>query len=794
MPNIFGTILNIGINDEIANEITQNYPNNLWIYEIYRKFIILYSEIIMGLDREIFKNIIFEYKNQIRKDENKNVVGKIDNLNNFTLNDYKEIIKRYKKFYEETLDEKIVEDPYEQLYQCIKTFYDYYNSPKIKSYKKENKITTDSGIALVIQEMVFGNLNENSMVGNVVSRDPVTGSNILTGEYCIKAQGDELIYGNENSLEIKKLKKNIPPIFKQLEKYIKLIENHFKDMVQVEFTVEDGRLYILQSRSAQKSAVAHVKVIWDMFKEGIYDEKDVILRINLEKLSQILFNRVNISEDIDIITKGLNASPGAICGNVLLDTKEIDNWIKNNKKVILLKNELRPEDIEALKKSDGLITVHGGKTSFGAIVARSIGKPAICAASKIKINLENKTFYIGNRKFYEGDILTIDGGSGIIIKGQSALSEGIITNELLEILKLADKYNDIHIKINADSVEWVKKSLIYGVDGIGLCRIEHLFNQEIVKKLIMARSSEERLNVLNGLKPVFKDLFKQLFFLMDGKSVSIRLLDLSFYELLPEIENLQSEILILRYKLKMGEQVKKILKEKENLYSYFDEIIDKNPILGLRGCRIHFKWPEIDNIICEAIFEATAELKLEGHNPQPEIIIPLITFEEELRIIKNDIETIAKKVQKEKSCLFEYKLGALMEVPRSCLISNKIAQYVDIFAFGTNDLTSMVLGISRIDAEEKFLNKYIEKEIVKSNPFEKIDEEGSGSLIKFAMEQGRKIKPQLIVGIVGEHAGNVNSIQFISKLKPNYISCPPLQVPIIKIAVAQAKLKEIFNL
>ncbi|MHA1299779.1 MAG: putative PEP-binding protein [Candidatus Helarchaeota archaeon] len=811
MPGMMGSILNIGINEEIAEKMSKTLKNKIAAYEIYRKLILLYADIVMGLDREIFENIFNEYieKKKGASEENNNKKNKEGNKkiskehnssekynkeqlkkakSNLTIQDYRNIINEYKRFYKEIIGENFSEDPYEQLYSSIKALFELYDSPKIKNFRKANKIP-QVGIALIVQKMVFGNIDESSMTGRAVSRDPVTGTNKITGEYCINAQGDEIFFGKKRCFEIKRLKKVNSNIYNLLKNYLKKTEQYFKDMQQFEFTVESGNLYILQTRAANRSAVAHVKVIMDMLHEKIYNEKEAILRIDTKKLQQLLFKQIDPSIKHNTITRGLDASPGAVSGHVVFSAEDVEEWVRNGKKVLLLKDELKSDDIHALTLAEGLITVHGGKTSFGAIVARSIGKPAVCGANKIKIDIGNKIFKVGNRKFYEGDLITIDGGTGLIIKGQGILVENDLKKEVFELLELADQHKDLKIKINADTAELATKSLHYGIDGVGLCRIEHIFLSSIAKKIIMARSSEERLKALGELKPILKDLFKQIFIAMEGKPVAIRLLDMPLYELIPDIQELKTEISILKYKLKNGFPVKRLLKEKEMLYSYYDDILERNPLLGLRGCRLHFKWPEIDYIVCEAIFESTIETIMDGYAVKPEIVIPLVSYVEELKIIKNDINQIAQKIKEEKNFDFEYKLGVLIEVPRCALIADKLAPHVDFFSFGTNDLTSMVLGISRIDGEEKFLNKYIKKDIININPFETIDEIGPGFLIKYAIEKGKKANPNIEINIVGEHAGNPNSIKFFHKLNVDYVSCAPLQVPIIKIAAAQAKLK-----
>lgn len=792
MPGMMDTVLNVGMNDHNLNILIKNTNNEQFVLDTYRRFIQMYSDIVMGIDKELFDDIISEVK---KKNKNNNGTKlsqsepEKESFYDLTIEMLREVIESYKNLYREILGEEFPQDPKTQLYKCIEAVFNSFNRPRAKYFRQLHKIPDDIGTAVNIQEMVFGNFNNNSMTGTAVSRDPITGENKITGEYLINAQGEDVLNGIVTPKKLETMKKEMPNIYKDLTSYIKKLENHFKNPQEIEFTVQDGKIYLLQTRTTNCSASADLKITIDMLNEGLINKDEAILRIDPNKISQLLFKRIDRTEKCDIIAKGIAASPGAVTGRIVFNSDDAERSAKAGKKVILVTSELRTDDFHGLIAAEGMLSLRGGKTSHVAVVARGLGKPLVCGVEDLTIDIENKILSYKSKKFYENNLITIDGSIGLIVAGQCSLIEPESNADLTKLLAMIEDLPTIKIRANADTPQMAHEALKYGATGIGLCRTEHLFSSALILELMKARSYEERKKILEKVKPIQKENFKKIFEIMNGLPVVIRLFDPPISKYLPDISLIRSDLALLKNRLRNGEPVRKQLKETEEILMLIQGQLEANPDLGLRGCRIDIKWPEINQTICYALFEAASEVIQEGKSVKPEILIPLVSFISELKFLKESICNIANKVAKKYGVILQYKIGNIIETPRCALNADEFAQISDFLSFGTNDLTQMTLGFSRDDTEGKFLTKYIERGIIKSNPFEIIDEEGPGKLILLATEKARKVKPSIELGISGEHGGNPESIDFFYKIGLDYSSCSPYRIPAARIAAAQSYIK-----
>ncbi|MHA1728828.1 MAG: pyruvate, phosphate dikinase [Promethearchaeota archaeon] len=785
MPGMLDSCLNVGLNEKNLIGL-KNKKNEKFALDTYRRFIQIFSDIVIGIDESEFNQIY----NSIKKRVSDNAI-----YADLSTGHFQEIINQYKKLYRETIGEDFPTNPKQQLYSTIKAVFNSWNRPRAKYYRKINNIP-NYGTAVIIQEMVFGNLDNNSMTGVAFTRDPSTGAKKYMGEYLIKSQGDDVNSSVYIPTKLFKMETEYPKIFVQLVKLMKRLENHFKDMQGIEFTVQNGKLYALQTRAGKRTPMASVKIAVDMMKEGLINREETIQLVNPSKLIHFLFKRVDEENDTQLISTGTNASPGAITGKIVFNADTAKDWTNKGENVILCRPHIRTNDIHGIIAAKGILTVFGGKTSPVIITARSMGKPAVCGANDIFMDIEKNLFWVeGNSQiYYEGDLITIDGSSGYVYKGSPNLIEPNITAEFKELLKIADEIRVLGVRANAETSFDLKKAVEFGAEGIGLCRTEHMFMSPerlpIMREMIVARSSEERREALLKIRPMQKEDFKNIFRIMDGKPVTVRLLDPPLYEFLPDIKEVYSDVQLLRYRKYLGEDINKTLKEKEELLVLVDSFFESNLMLGLRGCRLGIIWPEIYDMQIEALIEAACELKRENIKVIPEIMIPLVSYVNEFKIIRKRLSQIADGVKlKYKIGELKYKIGVLIEVPRVALDAEAIAEESDFFSFGSNDLTQMSLAFSRNDAEHKFLLKYLEKGILEENPFEVIDIKGVGRLIKLAIEGGRKTKQNLECGICGEHGGEPKSIEFCHQVDLDYISCSSFQVPTARLAAAQAQLK-----
>ena len=793
MPGMMDTVLNLGLNDHTSIGIASQTENPRFAYDSYRRFIQMFGDVVMGIGDEKFERILNRYK---RMKGRKAVDTDLEVI------DLQKIIADYKALYEKQIGENFPQDPLDQLFLSIDAVFKSWNNRRAITYRKINSIP-NYGTAVNIQAMVFGNKGWNSATGVAFSRDPSNGDNIPFGEWLANAQGEDVVAGIRTPKKLIEMKEEFPKIYDELIKTMKKLETHYKDMQDIEFTIEDGLLYILQTRNGKRTPSAGVKIAVDMFKEGLMDKEQAIMSIDPKKISKLLFKSIDENSIIHVLAHGISASPGAVSGIAIFDadtTEKLANEGEEGQQIILVRPMTKPEDVHGLYASSGVLTQFGGKTSHAAVVARGMGKPAVVGAQDIEINAEKREFYVGETIVREGDYLTIDGTTGRIIEGKVPLVEPEIKDEFLELLEMADDVKRLGIRANADTPDDAKKALEFGAEGIGLCRTEHMFmapeRLPVVQAMIMARTMEDRQDALNKLLPMQRGDFYEIFKIMEGKPVTIRLLDPPLHEFLPEL----AHVLLESQELKMTNALSRSLlnvtpldkeiTEKNKVISLIRSLSEENPMMGLRGCRIGIVWPEINEMQVRAIFEAACLLKDEGRDVIPEVMIPLVGMISELKLVKDQLVKTAEEIIRKFSVELNYRFGTMIEIPRAALTADKIATEAEFFSFGTNDLTQMTYGFSRDDAESKFIPIYLNKDVLKDNPFEILDQEGVGKLMKLAIKLGRKARPELKCGICGEHGGEPSSIEFSHKIGLNYVSCSPFRIPVARIAAAQAVLKE----
>jgi pyruvate,orthophosphate dikinase len=790
MPGMMDTVLNLGLNEQSVVGLANMTNNQRFAYDSYRRFIQMFGDVVMGLDVDKFERILEGYKRRI---------GKHAQDTDLTVADLQKLISDYKQFYKEAIGDDFPQDPKKQLFMAIEAVFKSWNNKRAITYRKINDIP-NYGTAVNIQAMVFGNKGFNSATGVAFSRDPGNGEKQKFGEYLANAQGEDVVAGIRTPKILDDMKGEFPEIYEQLVNTIDILEKHYKDMQDIEFTIEDKKLYILQTRDGKRTPLAAVKIAVDLVKEGLITKEEAILRIDAKSLSNLLFKSIDENSYFQVLAHGIAASPGAVYGLAIFDADTAEKIAnEENTEVILVRPQTKPEDIHGLYAAKGVLTQFGGKTSHAAVVARGMGKPAIVGAADIHINIENREFTVGDVVIREGDMITIDGTKGLVIAGKVPLIEPHIKGEFRELLDLANEIKFLGVKANADTPIDAQRALEFGADGIGLCRTEHMFMAQdrlpVVQKMILARTMEDRQDALNKLLPMQKSDFYEIFKVMEGKPVTIRLLDPPLHEFLPELNEILMESMTFKITNNLTRQLLNItpldaeITERSKMVSLIRSISETNPMMGLRGCRLGITWPEINEMQVRAIFEAACLLKKEGVDVIPEIMIPLVGVVEELIEVKSQLQKVAEGIIKENKCTINYKFGTMIEVPRAALIAGDIAKYADFFSFGTNDMTQMTYGYSRDDAEGKFIPVYLSKGILKRNPFEVLDREGVGQLIEMAVKNGKSSNPNLECGICGEHGGEPSSIEIVHNLGIDYVSCSPFRIPIARVAAAQAQLK-----
>ena len=776
MPGMMDTILNLGLNDISVEGLAKKTGNERFAYDSYRRFIQMYSDVVMEVNKSFFEKIIDEVKKE------KNITYDTE----LTVEDLKELVKRFKKVYSDHMHgEEFPQDPKEQLIGAVEAVFRSWNNKRAIVYRRMNDIPGDWGTAVNVQSMVFGNMGENSGTGVAFTRDPATGKKGIYGEYLINAQGEDVVAGVRTPEPITKLQEDMPECYNEFIHIADSLEKHYRDMQDMEFTIEEGKLYILQTRNGKRTAKAAIKIACDLIDENMITEKEALLRIDAKSLDQLLhptFNDEALKEGIEI-GEALPASPGAATGKVVFTALDAKKQGKGGKgeRVVLVRLETTPEDIEGMTASQGILTGRGGRTSHAAVVARGMGTCCVAGCTQMSINEEEKYFTLGGYTFHEGDYISIDGNTGKIYKGDIKTEEATVSGDFGRIMSLADKYRTLGIRTNADNPKDTKKAIELGAEGIGLCRTEHMFFEEDripkIRKMILSETSEERTKALNELIPFQKGDFKDMYKELKGMPMTVRYLDPPLHEFLPSEEE---EIISLAKEMNVTV---------EHLKNKIAELHEFNPMMGHRGCRLDVTYPEIAKMQTRALIEAAIEVnEEEGYNITPEIMIPLVGEEKELKFVKDIVVEIAEEVKKEKNSNIKYHIGTMIEVPRAALLADEIAKEAEFFSFGTNDLTQLTFGFSRDDAG-KFLDSYYQNQIYEIDPFAKLDQKGVGKLVEMAVEKGKSTRSDIKLGICGEHGGEPSSIEFFHKVGLDYVSCSPYRVPIARLAAAQAAIK-----
>ena len=776
MPGMMDTILNLGLNDQAVEGFASKTNNPRFAYDSYRRFIQMYSDVVMEVPKSYFEKIIDKVK------EEKGIHYDTE----LTVEDLKELVVRFKEVYKNAMNgEEFPQNPIEQLMGAVKAVFRSWDNPRAIVYRRMNDIPGDWGTAVNIQSMVFGNKGETSGTGVAFTRNPSTGEKGIFGEYLINAQGEDVVAGVRTPQPITKLEEEMPECYKEFMELAQKLENHYRDMQDMEFTIEEGKLYFLQTRNGKRTAPAAIKIACDLVDEGMITEEEAVLRIEAKSLDQLLhpmFDGESLKNG-EVIGSALPASPGAAAGKVVFTAetaKKLGNG-GNGERVILVRLETTPEDIEGMVAAQGILTVRGGMTSHAAVVARGMGTCCVSGCGEIKINEEEKYFELGGYTFHEGDYISLDGTTGKIYKGDIKTVEATVTGDFGRIMAWADKYRTLGVRTNADNPRDTKKAIELGAEGIGLCRTEHMFFDEEripkIRKMILSETVEGRVEALNALIPFQKGDFKAMYKELKGLPMTVRYLDPPLHEFLPTLEE---DIIALANDMNVTV---------EHLKNKIDELHEFNPMMGHRGCRLAVTYPEIARMQTRALMEAAIEVHEEdGYDITVEIMIPLVGEVKELKFVKDVVVETAELVKKEKHSDIKYHIGTMIEIPRAAITADKIAEEAEFFSFGTNDLTQMTFGFSRDDAG-KFLDSYYQNKIYESDPFAKIDFEGVGELIKMAVNKGRQTRPDIKLGICGEHGGDPASVEFCHNVGLTYVSCSPFRVPIARLAAAQAAIK-----
>ena len=776
MPGMMDTILNLGLNDEAVEGFAKKTNNPRFAYDSYRRFIQMYSDVVMEVNKSFFEKIIDELKEElgVHYDTELNV------------DDLKELVKRFKKVYSDHMNgEEFPQDAREQLMGAVKAVFRSWDNPRAIVYRRMNDIPGDWGTAVNVQAMVFGNMGDTSGTGVAFTRNPSTGEKGIYGEYLINAQGEDVVAGVRTPQPITKLAEDLPECYEEFIKIATKLENHYKDMQDMEFTIQEGKLYFLQTRNGKRTAQAAINIACDLVDEGMITPEEAILRIDAKSLDQLLhpmFDKDELAKG-EVIGSALPASPGAAAGKIYFNAEDAKNAGKGGRgeRVILVRLETTPEDIEGMVASQGVLTVRGGMTSHAAVVARGMGTCCVSGCGEIKINEEKKEFTLGNYTFHEGDYISLDGSTGKIYKGDIKTVPASVTGNFGRIMAWADENRRLKVRTNADNPRDTKKAVELGAEGIGLCRTEHMFFEEDripkIRKMILSETVEDREEALNELIPFQKGDFKAMYKVLNGLPMTVRYLDPPLHEFLPTEEE---DIIALAKDMNVS--VEKLKEKISDLHEF-------NPMMGHRGCRLAVTYPEIAKMQTRALMEAAIEVsEEEGIEIVPEIMIPLVGEEKELKFVKDIVVETAELVKKEKNSDMQYHIGTMIEIPRAALTADAIAKEAEFFSFGTNDLTQMTFGFSRDDAG-KFLDSYYQNKIYESDPFAKLDQTGVGQLVEMAVEKGRKTRPNIKLGICGEHGGEPSSIEFCNRIGLDYVSCSPFRVPIARLAAAQAALK-----
>ncbi len=812
MPGMMDTVLNLGLTPDAVAVLIKKTGNERFVWDAYRRFITMFGDVVMGVERHYFEEILDKYKKKTR----------VKSDTELTSDQLKKIVEEFKAIYKKKTLENFPTDPKVQLQKAIDAVFTSWNNPRAVKYRQLYEIKGLLGTAVNIQAMVFGNMGNHSGTGVCFTRNPSTGENKFYGEFLINAQGEDVVAGIRTPEPIANLEKEMSEVYKQLVTYKNILENHFKDVQDIEFTIQESRLFILQTRTGKRTAKAAIKFAVDMTRDGLIDKKTAISRIDPNQLDQLLHPTFDPKAKKEIIANGLPASPGAATGKVVFSAEDAEKLAEKKEKVILVRKETSPEDIGGMHASKGVLTTRGGMTSHAAVVARGMGKCCVAGCGALNVDYKSQTFTVNGKVIKKGDYISIDGSTGEVMLGQVSTIEPGLSGDFATLMEWADEVRKLKVRTNADTPTDAKKARELGAEGIGLCRTEHMFFGEhridSVRQMILSAPDVKSLkakiaalekelakaaknkaialkkelmqvrqelkepltsytSALKKLLPMQRRDFEQIFTTMNELPVTIRLLDPPLHEFLPQEEYNQKE---------MAKQMKISLKEVQDKVSALHEL---NPMLGHRGCRLGVTYPEIYDMQVQAIIEAACNVKKKGVSVYPEIMLPIVSTEQEFSILKDDIHRIAKDVMQKKGMQVEYMVGTMIEIPRAALIADKIAKHAEFFSFGTNDLTQMTFGFSRDDVGS-FVPEYLEKGILEKDPFQVLDQEGTGQLVEIGIKKGRSARPELKVGICGEHGGNPQTILFCHKVGMNYVSCSPFRVPIARLAAAQASLQQ----
>ena len=773
MPGMMDTILNLGLNEEVVEVLAKKSNNPRWAWDCYRRFIQMYSDVVMEVGKKYFEELIDEMKAK------KKVKQDVE----LTADDLKELANQFKAEYKSKIGKDFPSDPKEQLMGAIKAVFRSWDNPRANVYRRDNDIPYSWGTAVNVQSMAFGNMGDDCGTGVAFTRDPATGEKGLFGEFLTNAQGEDVVAGVRTPMKIAEMEQKFPEAFKQFKEVCNTLEKHYRDMQDMEFTVEHGKLYMLQTRNGKRTARAALKIACDLVDEGMRTEEEAVLMIDPRNLDTLLHPQFDAKalKDAKPIGKGLGASPGAACGEIVFTAEDAEKWKAKKKKCVLVRLETSPEDITGMKAAQGILTVRGGMTSHAAVVARGMGSCCVSGCGDIKIDEVNKKFELGGKVFKEGDVISIDGTTGNIYDGEIKTVDATIAGEFGRVMAWADKYRTLGVRTNADTPKDTAKAVELGAEGIGLCRTEHMFFDEErifnLRRMILSETVEDREKYLNLLIPYQKSDFKAMYKALEGRPMTVRYIDPPLHEFAPKTEKEMKDLAEA-----MGMTLEHIKEVCEDLHEF-------NPMMGHRGCRLAVTYPEIAKMQTRALMEAAIEVsKEEKINIVPEIMIPLVGEKKELKFVKDIVIETAEEVKKKMNSDITYHIGTMIEIPRAALLADEIAEEAEFFSFGTNDLTQMTFGFSRDDAG-KFLGSYYANKIYEQDPFAKLDQHGVGKLVKMAVELGKKTRPEIKLGICGEHGGDPQSVEFCHNIGLSYVSCSPFRVPIARLAAAQAAIK-----
>ena len=777
MPGMMDTVLNLGMNDEVAKHLSEVSSNKRFVYDSYRRFIMMFADVVKGYSKNSFERVLDSYK------EDKGVKFDTD----LDEEDMYNVTLKFKSIYKELSRSDFPQDPKEQLIEAVTAVFRSWNNERAIIYRRMNDIPSSWGTAVNVQEMVYGNMGDDCGTGVAFTRNPATGENKLYGEYLINAQGEDVVAGVRTPEDISTLKEKMPHVYEEFVKTTEILENHYRDMQDMEFTIENGKLFMLQTRNGKRTAEAALRIAVEMVEEGKITKEEALMKVEPKALDQLLHKTFDSEalKEATVIATGLAASPGAGAGEIYFNADDVTKAFKAGKDAILVRLETSPEDIQGMSDAKGILTVRGGMTSHAAVVARGMGRCCVCGCGELTINEEAKTLTTKAGKVYhEGDTISLDGSTGCVYDGIIQSVEPTISGNFETFMEWADKTRKLGIKANADNPKDAKQACLFGAEGIGLCRTEHMFFETsrifAVRQMIVAETVEQRKKALEKILPMQRDDFEKMFTVLNGRPMTIRYLDPPLHEFLPHTD----------------EEIKDLAKALEISFEQLKDRINSlkefNPMMGHRGCRLAITYPEIAEMQTRAVIEAAIHVSENGIPVHPEIMIPLVGDVKELQYVKKIVNEVADKLIKENNSSITYQVGTMIEIPRAALLADEIAKEAEFFSFGTNDLTQLTYGFSRDDAG-KFLEDYYKKGIFESDPFAKIDEHGVGQLIKMAAEKGRSVRSNISLGICGEHGGDPSSIDFCHRVGLDYVSCSPFRVPIARLAAAQAAIREIEN-